>query len=166
MDASFRQTIRVKFTNFSAELVRLLCSKCPTSLQKFFDFSMVLKNRTSFCGKMWWFSWQDSNRPKDYILVPTHYILYSAQETPKNKSVASSWWGDWLFLWKEQKKKVGVTRLERATTWSQTRCATNCATPRLFLAVCLKHCKGKSFFWFTQAKCKIFLEEWCIFVIV
>ena len=27
-------------------------------------------------------------------------------------------------------KKVGVTRLERATTWSQTRCATNCATPR------------------------------------
>ncbi len=29
-------------------------------------------------------------------------------------------------------KKVGVTRLERATTWSQTRCATNCATPRCF----------------------------------
>ena len=27
---------------------------------------------------------------------------------------------------------VGMTRLERATLWSQTRCATNCATSRLF----------------------------------
>ena len=26
---------------------------------------------------------------------------------------------------------VGATRLERATAWSQTRNATNCATPRL-----------------------------------
>ncbi len=28
------------------------------------------------------------------------------------------------------KKDVGVTGLEPATSWSQTRCATNCATPR------------------------------------
>ncbi len=29
---------------------------------------------------------------------------------------------------------VGATRLERATAWSQTRNATNCATPRLLFA--------------------------------
>lgn len=28
-------------------------------------------------------------------------------------------------------QKVGVTRFELATPWSQTRYATNCATPRL-----------------------------------
>ena len=30
---------------------------------------------------------------------------------------------------------VGATRLERATAWSQTRSATNCATPRFRFAV-------------------------------
>ena len=33
-------------------------------------------------------------------------------------------------LW--MSKRVGVTGLEPATLWSQTRCATNCATPRLY----------------------------------
>ena len=31
---------------------------------------------------------------------------------------------------------VGVTGLEPATAWSQTRNATNCATPRMHLKVC------------------------------
>lgn len=33
---------------------------------------------------------------------------------------------------------VGATRLERATAWSQTRNATNCATPRCFLKATAK----------------------------
>ena len=31
---------------------------------------------------------------------------------------------------------VGATGLEPATSWSQTRCATNCATPRCFESGC------------------------------
>ena len=45
---------------------------------------------------------------------------------------------------KKQLKIVGVTRLERATTWSQTRYTTNCATPRFC------ECKITIIFWNMQ----------------
>lgn len=52
---------------------------------------------------------------------------------------------------------VGVTRLERATTWSQTRCATNCATPRAQLGnFPEKLCKSSTFCWDGQACAQVF----------
>ena len=44
---------------------------------------------------------------------------------------------------------VGATGLEPATSWSQTRCATNCATPRTYLLILnylMMPCSTKIFF--------------------
>ena len=41
---------------------------------------------------------------------------------------------------------VGVTGLEPATLWSQTRCATNCATPRIIF-ICPVLCKVSHSAW-------------------
>ena len=48
---------------------------------------------------------------------------------------------------------VGVTGLEPATAWSQTRNATNCATPRMHLKACLSSNAGaKVIVFFETAK--------------
>ena len=46
---------------------------------------------------------------------------------------------------------VGVTGLEPATAWSQTRNATNCATPRIHLSVFLK-CDAKVLLFYDMSK--------------
>ena len=45
---------------------------------------------------------------------------------------------------------VGVTGLEPATAWSQTRNATNCATPRMHLKVCSSSNAGAKVMLFSE----------------
>ena len=58
--------------------------------------------------------------------------------------------------------KVGVTGLEPATAWSQTRNATNCATPRKTLVGNLRYfqmrCKGTHYFLTIQIFSGLFTE--------
>ena len=53
--------------------------------------------------------------------------------------------------WAKRPLLVGMTRLERATPWSQTKYTTNCTTSRFHrpfsLAFLKKHCKGTAFIW-------------------
>ena len=52
---------------------------------------------------------------------------------------------------------VGATRLERATAWSQTRNATNCATPRR--AFLLKALQSYTFFLTLASEMESFLRN-------
>ena len=58
-----------------------------------------------------------------------------------------------------------MTRLERATPWSQTKYTTNCTTSRRFFqlrsSVSQKHCKGTTYF----GTCKRSIRFFCDFLI-
>ena len=110
---------------------------------------------------MWWRCLADSNRRTRFCRPLTKPLIQGTIPLKRCKgtlfiSFLQMFWRNSFFS--SSCLLVGVTRLERATTWSQTRCATNCATPRACQgAFPLKRCKSSTFYWAGQVSAYVFL---------